>query len=76
MIMDANGVPNVFLSGGSCPYIDDADRLRYVPDPAVDRVKVLSGNRYEHFEANAETTVIEDQEVRVFVWTRCTYVAE
>lgn len=74
--MDANGAPNVFLSGGSSPFIGDEDRLRYLPDPTVNAVKVLSGNRYEHFEDKAETTVIDDRELRVFVWTRCTYVAE
>lgn len=76
MIMDANGGPNVFLSGGVSPYIGDQDRLRYLPDASVNAVKVLFGNRYEHFEANAETTVVGDRELRVFVWTRCTYVAE
>lgn len=50
--------------------------MRYLPDLTVDAVKVLCGNRYEHFEANTETTVIDDRELRVFEWTRCTYVAE
>lgn len=76
MIMESHAAPNVFLSGGSSPYIGERDRLRYLPDLEVDAVKVLCGNRYEHFEANAETTVVEDRELRVFVWTRCTYVAE
>lgn len=76
MIMDANGGPNAFLSGGSSPFIGDQDRLRFLPDLSVDAVKVLFGNRYEHFEAKDETTFVDDRELRVFVWTRCTYVAE
>ena len=43
---------------------------------SVSAVKVLFGNRYEHFEANSETTFVDDRELQVFVWTRCTYVAE
>ncbi|MGK5638816.1 DUF5988 family protein [Streptomyces sp. URMC 126] len=74
--MDDNGAPNVFLSGGSRLAIADEERLRYVSDPGVTTVKVLSGNRYQHFEASPETTLVDDRELRVFVWTRCTYVAE
>jgi hypothetical protein len=76
MIMDDDGAPNVFLSGGSRTAIADGERLRYLPDLNVTKVKVLCGNRYEHFEASTDTTLIDDRELRVFVWTRCTYVAE
>ncbi len=74
--MDVNGAPNVFLSGGSRTAIADEERLRYLPDLSVTKVKVLCGNRYEHFEASTDTTLVDDRELRVFVWTRCTYVAE
>lgn len=74
--MDDNGAPNVFLSGGSRTAIADEERLRYLPDLNVTKVKVLCGNRYEHFEASTDTTLVDDRELRVFVWTRCTYVAE
>ncbi|WP_225798269.1 DUF5988 family protein [Streptomyces aculeolatus] len=74
--MDDNDAPNVFLKGGSPSAIDDDERLRYLPDPDVAKVRVLRGNRYEHFEASSETTRVGDRELRVFVWTRCTYVAE
>ncbi|MCI3934421.1 MULTISPECIES: DUF5988 family protein [unclassified Streptomyces] len=70
------GTPNVFLSGGSRSLITDEDRLHYLPDLGVDKVKVLCGNRYEHFEASSETTRVDDRELRVFVWTQRTYVAE
>ncbi|GGV20907.1 DUF5988 family protein [Streptomyces spectabilis] len=71
-----HGTPNVFLSGGSRSLITDEDRLHYLPDPSVDKVKVLCGNRYEHFEASTDTTRVDDRELRVFVWTQRTYVAE
>ncbi|MFD7425799.1 DUF5988 family protein [Streptomyces sp. NPDC059818] len=74
--MDQNGAPNVFLSGGSRFAIPDEERLRYIADLSVGKVKVLNGNRYEHFEASSETALVDDRELRVYVWTQCTYVAE
>ncbi|WP_234320397.1 DUF5988 family protein [Streptomyces sp. SBT349] len=76
MIMDDNGAPNVFLSGGSRAAIADEERLCYLPDLDVAKVSVLRGNCYEHFEASSETTLVDGRELRVFVWTRRTYVAE
>ncbi|ONI87966.1 hypothetical protein ALI144C_08390 [Actinosynnema sp. ALI-1.44] len=76
MNMDDKLAPNVFLSGGSAQTIADADRLRYVPDLDVPKVSLLFGNRYEHFEASSETTLVDGREVKVFVWSLRTYVAE
>ncbi|MGW9425564.1 DUF5988 family protein [Streptomyces koyangensis] len=76
MIMHNHGTPNVFLSGGSHAGLADEQRLHYVSDLSVTKVKVLNGNRYEHFEASTETTLVDDRELRVFAWTQCTYVAE
>ncbi|MEV0373374.1 DUF5988 family protein [Streptomyces sp. NPDC050636] len=74
--MDDNSAPNVYLSGGSPTAIAEEARLRYIPDLDVPTVKVLCGNRYEHFEASSKTTRIDDRELRVFLWIRRTYVAE
>jgi len=74
--MDIHGTPNVYLSGGQSPYIDEDDRLRHVPDPYQGVLKVLCGNRYEHFKSDAETTVVDDRELHVFSWTHSTYLAE
>ncbi|WP_419998921.1 DUF5988 family protein [Streptomyces boninensis] len=74
--MDLNGTPNVFLSGGSRLGLTDEQRLHYISDHSVTKVKVLNGNRYEHFEASTETTLVDDRELRVFSWTQSTYVAE
>nr|WP_063818082.1 DUF5988 family protein [Herbidospora sakaeratensis] len=68
--------PNVFLRGGSTSAIAEVQRLRHVPDLTVSTVKILVGNRYEHFEASSDTTLVDDRELRVFEWSRCTYVAE
>ncbi|MCC9312007.1 DUF5988 family protein [Kitasatospora sp. RB6PN24] len=72
--MNDNRAPNVFLTGA--PALTGAERLRHVADVDAAKVKVPLGNRYEHFEASARTTVVDDRELRVFVWTHSTYVAE
>ncbi|MFD0278337.1 DUF5988 family protein [Kitasatospora sp. NPDC127111] len=72
--MNDNGAPNVFLTGAAA--LTGAERLRHVADVDVAKVKVPLGNRYEHFEASSETTLVDDRELRVFVWTHSTYVAE
>lgn len=74
--MDDNGAPNVFLTGAPAAVIAAEDRLRYVADLDATKVKIPRGNRYEHFEASSETTRVDDHELRVFVWTHSTYVAE
>jgi Family of unknown function (DUF5988) len=69
--------PNVVLSGGDPALVlREDERFRYVPDPDVVKIKLPRGGRYEHFEASEQTTVHEGRELRVFVWTGCTYVAE
>ncbi|MCX4862345.1 DUF5988 family protein [Streptomyces canus] len=74
--MDDQGAPNVFLRGGPRTVLADEERMRYLPDLDVDKVKVLCGNCYEHFEASSETTLIGDRELRVFVWASRTFLAE
>ncbi|GAB1818678.1 DUF5988 family protein [Herbidospora sp. RD11066] len=74
--MAGNDIPNVFLRGGSTSVLAEDDRLRYLPDLTVTTLKILCGNRYEHFEASADTTLVDDRELRVFEWARHTYVAE
>ncbi|QMU71576.1 DUF5988 family protein [Streptacidiphilus sp. P02-A3a] len=66
--------PNVVLRGGPSSLSDDL-RIRYLPNTEV-KFKILRGNRYEHFEPTEQTTVHDDRELQVFVWTGCTYVAE
>lgn len=68
--------PNVYLRGGSPPGIADEERLHFVSDIDVPNVKILCGNRYEHFEASPEIAQVNGIEVRVFLWSRRTYVAE
>ncbi|MFF4364448.1 DUF5988 family protein [Streptomyces sp. NPDC001604] len=74
--MDEKSAPNAFLRGGSRTLLPDEERLHYLPNLEVDRVKVLCGNCYEHFEASSETTLIDDRELKVFVWARRTFLAE
>ncbi len=74
--MELNDRPNVLLTGGPSSVITEGQRTRYLADIDVPKIKIPRGNRYEHFEATAETTLVDDHELRVFVWTHSTYVAE
>ncbi|MET9388390.1 DUF5988 family protein [Streptomyces sp. NPDC002928] len=67
--------PNAILLGGKPPLLDQKDRIRYVEDVDM-KVKVLNGNRYEHFEPTAETVEKEGRKLLVYTWSACTYLAE
>ncbi|MEU9478096.1 DUF5988 family protein [Streptomyces sp. NPDC048191] len=67
--------PNVLLLGGRPPQLSQEERIRYVADVST-KVKVLNGNRYDHFEPTGETVVEEEHELLVYEWSGCTYVAE
>jgi hypothetical protein len=66
--------PNALLRGGP-PHHGGAARTRHVADQGA-VLKVLSGNRYDHFEPTSETALHDGRELRVFTWVRSTYVAE
>ncbi|MBM4791807.1 hypothetical protein HXP44_07000 [Streptomyces sioyaensis] len=66
---------NALLRGGPTTYVAEEERVRYVPD-MTSPLKLLCGNRYEHFEPTAERVRQDGHTLRVFVWTGCTYVAE
>ncbi|WP_165985272.1 DUF5988 family protein [Streptomyces sp. YIM 98790] len=68
------GPPNVLLRGGP-------DRLHGVPrvhraDDSGATLKLACGNAYEHFEPTSETVEHEGHLLRVFRWSRRTYMAE
>lgn len=67
--------PNVILRGGVSPYLTDNQRIRYVED-TDDKLKLLRGNRYEHFEPTTESEIHNGTELRVFVWVGGTKLAE
>ncbi|GGX36278.1 DUF5988 family protein [Streptomyces lomondensis] len=67
--------PNVILRGGASPYLTDDQRIRYVED-TDDNLKLLRGNRYEHFEPTAESETHDGMQLRVFVWLGVTKLAE
>lgn len=66
--------PNVILRGGPSSWSDERRVLALV-DPE-NTYKPLNGNRYEHFEPTEELVVRDGRKLRVFAWTRCTYIAE
>ncbi|MFD7559529.1 MULTISPECIES: DUF5988 family protein [unclassified Streptomyces] len=68
--------PNVVLSGGPATLeLKPEERVRYVED-TNSKVKLLVGNRYEHFEPTDGTITEEELELLVFAWSGYTYVAE
>lgn len=67
--------PNVILSGGPVDRLPEHQRIRYVADE-TDSVKVLMGNRYEHWAPSEQKVTHAQGELRVFHWSRYTYVAE
>ncbi len=73
--MTSDTAPNAILHGGPSEYLPDDRRLRHVAEPQ-DVLKVLCGNRYEHFRRSARTVRHESLELRVFAWTGFTYLAE
>lgn len=67
--------PNVLLRGGPSAAFPDEERVRHVPDRET-TLKLIRGNRYEHWEPTAEKVRHGDRELQVFVWSGCTYLAE
>ncbi|MEH0587670.1 DUF5988 family protein [Streptomyces sp. B21-106] len=43
--------PNAILKGGPTFQLTDEDRIRFIADTTT-KVKILKGNRYEHFETH------------------------
>jgi hypothetical protein len=66
--------PNVILRGGPVQ-VTEAHRLRHVTDIET-TLKIPLGHAYEHFRPTPETVEHEKGWLRVFEWTRRTYVAE
>lgn len=67
--------PNAVLHGGHHTTCGPYERYIYVDDVAG-MVKISTGNGYDHFVPTNETTSHQGQDVRVFVWSHRTYVAE
>ncbi|MGV9311625.1 DUF5988 family protein [Streptomyces sp. NPDC003691] len=67
--------PNVVLRGGTSPYLPEVQRIRRVSD-TDDTLKLLLGNRYEHFEPTAESETHQGVPLRVFRWVGSTKPAE
>ncbi|AVV46596.1 DUF5988 family protein [Streptomyces sp. ID05-04B] len=68
--------PNAILKGGPAFQLTDEDRIRYIADTTT-KIKLLKGNRYEHFEPTHTTiTHNNDQQLHVYTWTGYTCVAE
>ena len=73
--MSVATTPNAVLAGGPAHSLPEAERLRHITS-SESKLKLLRGNRYEHFQRTAETILHELGELRVFAWIGSTYVAE
>jgi Family of unknown function (DUF5988) len=69
-----NTEPNVILRGAPST-LPPSKHICYVEDIS-DRFKLPTGNHYEHFEPTPEVEKRFGRDLRVFVWTGCTYIAE
>ncbi len=73
--MDPFSPPNAILQGGPAQDLPEHERILFV-DESQHIVKVQRGNRYEHFQNLGQTVHRHSTLLRVFEWTRRTYVAE
>ncbi|MDX3803178.1 DUF5988 family protein [Streptomyces sp. AK04-3B] len=67
--------PNAILKGGPAFQLTDEDRIRFIADTTT-KVKILKGNRYEHFEPTDTTITANDRQLHVYTWSGYTHVAE
>lgn len=67
--------PNALLRGGPADELADRETICQVSDTAA-AVKLLRGNRYAHYEPTTEFVTRDDHRLRVFLWSRFTYIAE
>ncbi len=65
---------NVVLHGGPSS-LGLQERVRHTNN-LTEKIKVLLGNRYEHFEPTSEIDSTFGRDLIVYVWKECTYVAE
>jgi Family of unknown function (DUF5988) len=74
-VMTEPALPDAILDGGPSD-VAERDRLLHLTDPSATKVKLLIGNRYEHFELTTKVANHQARELKVFEWTGSTYVAE
>ncbi len=66
--------PNVILRGGPSS-LQLAERIRHV-ERIDEKLKLLRGNHYDHFEPTPEIERSFGRDLQIFVWTGFTCVAE
>lgn len=74
-MIDSLEQPNVILTGGPDSFFEVRDRVRFA-ERLDSTVKLLNGNRYEHFAPTPETVFVEGRRLQIFSWTGTTKVAE
>ena len=74
-MIDSLEQPNVILTGGPEPFFESTGRIRFT-ERLDSAVKLLNGNRYEHFAPTPETVFVDGRRLHIFSWTGSTKVAE
>jgi hypothetical protein len=74
-MIDAMQEPNAILTGGPASMFQNGPRIWAAASPDAD-VKLLNGNRYEHFSPTPETVFVDGRRLQIFVWSSYTKVAE
>lgn len=72
--MDSSPEVNIVLHGGPSS-LSSHERIRHVEN-TDEKVKLLLGNHYEHFEPTEKAERRLGRDLRIYVWAGCTYVAE
>jgi hypothetical protein len=74
-VVDSLEEPNAILTGGPAGFAANGGRTWFADRP--DRVvKLLNGNRYEHFAPTSETVTVDGRALQVFRWAGYTKIAE
>jgi hypothetical protein len=74
-MIDSLEEPNVILTGGPSSFFGNERRFWNTARLDTD-VKLLNGNRYEHFSPTPETVFVAGRKLQIFVWSGFTKVAE
>ena len=74
-MIDSLEEPNAILTGGPTSFFENERRIWSTPQLDT-KIKLLNGNRYEHFAPTPETVFVGGRRLQIFVWSGYTKVAE
>ena len=75
-VLDSREQPNILLTGGPTGFATRNGGREWFAERLDRAVKLLNGNRYEHFAPTAETVLVDGRRLLVFRWAGYTKIAE